>query len=443
MGAVVVITADAPFVAPPRISREAFARVLRERAAPGVIAERDPGAYWDAITGYGLDPTFLLAMFNHESSMGKAGVAIITHSWGNTRAPSFGPLPIGETPGRTGLFPIFRDWLDGCKSTCARLVEPTWVYAGRTSIREIFDHPSGKVWAPAGDLNDPASYLGAVLAFMNRYADQELAVRAQIPGFIWKPADPTHFTMGRTQKIRGGAQHYTAGTNSLDWLTRTSGRSDPDSRVSATFLVKHNPTMEDRGWQLVRIEDTAWTTAFANPYTVSIEYEHQQGQPIPDIAYQVLAETWKDITNYVANHGLGSINTEGVRGHNEWVNNPQLTCPDGINVGRIEQRRRQLLNAPPTVDRWIIPDSPYGDHGFVFGFKALCEAMAKAKYPQDLNAAILSITGFPLGDEYPTATGAAQACERCILLYDRNAAPPFDVTLALRSAEIPARKDGE
>lgn len=172
------ITANDPFlVTTDRISRDGFARVLRERAAPGVIAERDPGAYYDAnaaiqtADGRHVDALFLLAMFNHESSMGKAGVARTTHSWGNTRLPAFGPEPIGSEPGASGEFPIYRDWLDGMRSTSARLVEPTWVYASRDSIREVFDHPSGQVWAPAGDMNDPAGYLRAMLDFMNRYAD--------------------------------------------------------------------------------------------------------------------------------------------------------------------------------------------------------------------------------------------------------------------------------
>jgi len=63
------VTANDPFlVTQPRISRAGFARVLREHAAPGVVAERDPGAYYDAILathtadGRFVDPLFILAM---------------------------------------------------------------------------------------------------------------------------------------------------------------------------------------------------------------------------------------------------------------------------------------------------------------------------------------------------------------------------------------------
>lgn len=355
-----MITPDDPFRSAPRISRDRFAQVVRQRAAPGVVAERDPVAYWDAIVAYGIDPLLILAMFQHESEMGKKGVAVTTHSWGNTRTPNFGATPIGTAPGRTGTFPIWRDWLDGVKSTAARLAAPNYVYASRTSIRDIFDWPPAPdvVWAPAGDLNNPNGYLRAVIDFMNAHADggEEPPMAAQIPGFIWQPADAQHYTPGRTMPIRGGAQHYSAGTNSLAWLTTTSGVTSGDP-VSATFLVKHNPTLEDRGWQLVRIEDTAWTTASANAYTVSIEYEHDGRQPIPDRAYTVLAQTWIDIAAYVASRRLGSIPLDrtGIRGHKEWVNNPRLVCPDGIDVDRIVAEIRARTAAPPSQ-----PPAPVG-----------------------------------------------------------------------------------
>ena len=190
-----MITADAPFLVPPgqsRISREKFIALLREMANPGLITERDPGQYYDAneaITttdGRHVDHLFLLGMFSHESNMGKKGVARTTKSWGNTRTPNFGAVPVGAEPGASGSFPIWRDWMDGMKSTAWRLVTDQYVYNGtsknpktgqifgpRTTIREVFDHPSTLVWAPAGDMNDPAGYLRAMLDFMNRYTDQE------------------------------------------------------------------------------------------------------------------------------------------------------------------------------------------------------------------------------------------------------------------------------
>lgn len=160
-----------PFKTAPRITRDHFAQVIHTSGNPDLATERDPGEYWDTIKGYGIDPLFLLGMFNHESNLGVNGTATQTRSWGNTRAPSFG---IDYTPsliaGRSGEFPVFRTWLDGCVTTAARLVEPSWVYANRTSMADIFLF-DGPVWAPAGDLNDPGGYLRSVLDFMNANAD--------------------------------------------------------------------------------------------------------------------------------------------------------------------------------------------------------------------------------------------------------------------------------
>jgi hypothetical protein len=162
---------SAPFRSVCRISRDGFRALLQRQAAPAVLAERDAGEYWDAIRARRIDPLFVAAIFRHESQMGRLGVAVQTHSWGNTRAPSFGVQPVGEVPGRSGTFPVFANWLDGAISTAARLNAPTWVYAGRQTISEIFIHPSGQVWAPAGDQNNPRGYLRAVLDFMNRYQE--------------------------------------------------------------------------------------------------------------------------------------------------------------------------------------------------------------------------------------------------------------------------------
>lgn len=169
-----------PFRSSPRIGREKFAQVLQERGAFAVLQERDPREYYDIILsvkdkdGRTVDPLFVLSMFNHESSMGRAGVAQTTHSWGNTRKPTFGGVQVvGEVPGRSGTFPVFQNWKDGLISTVARLLDHNWVYYERNSIRDIFDWPPNPavVWAPAGDMNNPASYLGAMLNFMNRYAE--------------------------------------------------------------------------------------------------------------------------------------------------------------------------------------------------------------------------------------------------------------------------------
>lgn len=244
----------------------------------------------------------------------------------------------------------------------------------------------GGKWAPSPTYGvEIAALRNALVSFAKR---EEQPMAAQIPGFRWQPADANHYDRGRSVKIRGGAQHYTGGTNSLPWLTTTS--SPP---VSATFLVKHNPTLEDRGWQLVRIEDTAWTTAFANAYTVSIEYEHLPSQEIPDIAYTVLAQTWIDISRYVAEHGLGSIalDRSGIRGHKEWINSPSYICPDGIQLDRITDRISDLLGSGGSAQCLYFAET---GHYLCHGFRGFWEKNGG-----------LAIFGFPLTEEYKDASG--------------------------------------
>lgn len=166
-----------------RMSRAAFARELRNRAADPVLAERDPGEYYDACVRLGVDAAFVLAIFIHESGCGKYGYAKTTRSWGNTRPPSFGVPDLGTVMQPSGgQLSRYATWLDGCVSTAARLVAPDWVYHGRT-IGEVFTGTatSSAVWAPAGDSNDPNGYLRAVLDAMNRYSDQPSGVPAATP----------------------------------------------------------------------------------------------------------------------------------------------------------------------------------------------------------------------------------------------------------------------
>lgn len=172
-----MVTQQDKFVGSTRISPEKFQQVLRARATPEVLAERPAREYYDATRRQGVDPLLVLAMFQHESQMGKAGTARITKSWGNTRQPTFGGVEVVRmtTPeeARSGQFPVFKNWLDGCISTAARLSSPLWYYRERT-VGQLFlgdEKNPDKVWAPAGDLNNPNGYLRAVLDFMNMYEE--------------------------------------------------------------------------------------------------------------------------------------------------------------------------------------------------------------------------------------------------------------------------------
>lgn len=309
------------------------------------------------------------------------------------------------------------------------LVDPRWSHV--TKFTDTIEGLGGS-WAPSPTYGTRVR--DRIQSLISFAAGFEEPMTAQIPGFTWEPAELDHYHGGRTARIRGGAQHYTAGTNSLPWLTKTS-----NPPVSATFLVRNKPTLEDRGWQLIRIEDTAWTTAFANPYTVSVEYEHNGHDPIPDVAYTVLAQTWIDIAGYVSAHDLGSIplNRNGIRGHKEWVGNAALTCPDGIDINRIVAEIDRLLNVKPPEDALVIAGNPFGEIPIVSGFKGLFLETGKVKYPDDPIAGAVSLYGYPEGPEYPTTFGSAQVFERAVFKWHRGAQRPWDLVIAHRAEPVP------
>jgi hypothetical protein len=280
----------------------------------------------------------------------------------------------------------------------------------------------GGAWAPNAQYGENvAGRVVDMRSFANDGPWKEQPMEAQIPGFRWYPAATTHYTRGRAARVRGGAQHYTAGVDSLAWLTSTSGRENPDDRVSATFLVRRNATLEFRGWQLVGLEDTAWTTAFANPYTVSVEYEHLASQDIPDSDYAVLGQTWADIEQALLERDLGRLDV--VQGHKVWVNKPSLPCPDGIDMARVvsewQARRGKKPELPPGVGDASARFVPETSVWLQWGFKAFWES----------NPDAIKWLGWPVENERGVGTGLSiQRFERGILVYDASQPEGWRVT---------------
>lgn len=448
------VTPDSPWRSAPRITLPAFATLLAERGNPGVVAERHPEAYYDKIVEFGVDPLFILAMFWHESQFGRFGVARVTHSWGNTRNPTFGAKPVGEAPGASGSFPIFRDWLDGCVSTVARLVATDWVYHDREPIREIFEHPSGKVWAPAGDFNNPSGYLRAVIDFMN--ANESAPPQPQ-PARVTKPPMRTD--------IRATAKGGYANKRRIDAIVwHKSDGNEASDLNQLTKVVSANAYITKRGviFELVPPLESPWTNGqvgnpnLSNPLihrwievervnpntrTLTVECEGETGEPLT--AEQALAlchlSAWwcqefaipADRTHIIGHFEIDSVN----RGY----------CPgfDADYFNDLIAGVQQFLSegvAPPAPEKWVIPGNPFGPYGFIHGFRATVEKLAQAKFPADRNAAALSITGYPLEDEWGGVDGCAyQQCERVILQWNPQNNGPFDVVFLSRHAALPER----
>ena len=158
-----------------------------------MLAERSSDTYYALCVDYGVDPLFMLAMFKHESDLGRRfSFPEPTKSWGNVGFPNFGPLHVGVVrhPLTGKEFPVYRDWKDGLEATLARLTSPSWVYHNRPAIRDLFIHPSGQVWAPAGDMNDPSGYLNTVVRYMNENSDVEEEMPNALAKLTTRQAQP-------------------------------------------------------------------------------------------------------------------------------------------------------------------------------------------------------------------------------------------------------------
>jgi hypothetical protein len=146
---------------PPDMDEASFVAVLRAASSP--VSSGEARAVYSYCVARQLSPAFLLAMFKKESTFGKFGSAAITHSFGNTRPPSFGVPDIGVTD---RYFSKYANWADGGVSTVARLFDHK-PYANAFTVREVIP-----IWAPTSE-NDTAKYIADVLASIEQYAQPQ------------------------------------------------------------------------------------------------------------------------------------------------------------------------------------------------------------------------------------------------------------------------------
>jgi N-acetylmuramoyl-L-alanine amidase len=185
------------------MSEAAFLAVLRAASSPvSDGAARQVYSYCLART---LSPAYLLAMFHHESTYGRFGSAAETHSWGNTRPPSFGVPHLGVTE-RT--FSKYANWVDGGVSTVARHFDYA-PYLGKNTVRQIIP-----TWAPPIE-NSTERYIAAVLADIEKWVTPvqpslDLTMREAIipasnanrPGYAMVPE---YITIHETSNTNPGA----------------------------------------------------------------------------------------------------------------------------------------------------------------------------------------------------------------------------------------------
>jgi len=141
------------------ISKETF-RIVLERAKSPAYAETEE--ILSILERWRADRGIALAFFAHESSFGRAGVAVETKNWGNLR---WGKRMIGQTKSK---FAIYANWATSVEDWCELL---SVVYCQRLRIctlREILQR-----YAPSSDGNNPRAYADTVLRLVRMWQAME------------------------------------------------------------------------------------------------------------------------------------------------------------------------------------------------------------------------------------------------------------------------------
>jgi hypothetical protein len=150
---------DLTFRQAPRMSAASFARVLQRAGSP---AAPDAANLYAIIVAYGFDPAVALAMFAHESTYGRYGVANRSLNWGNLR---HGPRAYKIESG----FGFYHNWADSLRDWC-ELIRDRYVARGLTTVEAVVP-----VYAPSTDGNVPARYIAQVTQLVAAWEASERA----------------------------------------------------------------------------------------------------------------------------------------------------------------------------------------------------------------------------------------------------------------------------
>lgn len=224
--------------AAPTMSVGAFTAVLKDAGSP-VLAERPAAEYYNLIAGYGIDPTFILAVCKLEHAYATNPKAVVVRygikNWGDTRTRRKASLTGKSIATDRGNFWSYASWRDSLDDLCYRLADPSYAYAGKRTVEEIVP-----VMAPPGDMdNDPDAYVRNTLALMRgwkeavtvaytQYADRMAILPAGYNRDGRRLSGFHAFVIHETANEQPGAGVQ----NTLDWL---SGKYNSGIRPDASF----------------------------------------------------------------------------------------------------------------------------------------------------------------------------------------------------------------
>lgn len=176
-----MLTTTDPFIAPPRITRATFLRVLNDAGSPW--AER-AGELYDLIVAGGHDPAVWLAICAEEHTFGTNRDSVLwrndTRSWTNARSVrdrSLSGWSIVRDPVRRSDYVKYRDVADSVRDGMYRVTDPTYRYVmeGRTTIGEVI-----AIWTEG----DGARYAASVVRRINAWREQERGPQHGLTGLI-------------------------------------------------------------------------------------------------------------------------------------------------------------------------------------------------------------------------------------------------------------------
>jgi hypothetical protein len=179
-----MLTIDDPFVAPARITRATFERVLREAGSPWA---GQAAAIYDLIAGGGHDPAVWLAICAEEHGYGTNRDSVLwrndTRSWTNARtvrAPALTGWEIVHDAIRGSSYVRYASVLDSVRDGMYRVTDPTYRYVqeSRRSIGEVL-----AIWTEG----DGWRYAASVVRRINGWIAQEQ--QAPYAGYIRGLAD--------------------------------------------------------------------------------------------------------------------------------------------------------------------------------------------------------------------------------------------------------------
>lgn len=143
---------------PSSISLETFQHFLKQGDSPALA---EAASMYNACMRLFCDPAVALAFFQHESSMGRQGIAAETRSLGNIRCVAGTPC---RTTSNNGSFKLYASWTDGVIDWVI-LIRETYATKWKLySLEQIIPR-----YAPSADNNNPTGYINAVKNLVDKY----------------------------------------------------------------------------------------------------------------------------------------------------------------------------------------------------------------------------------------------------------------------------------